>query len=63
MDLEQNDFDLSKPSIHSNVVRKLPILKCGLKSRGILGIEESCTIVVNKGTCSPFFCLTSRGGR
>ncbi|KAL0463255.1 UNVERIFIED_CONTAM: hypothetical protein Slati_0213100 [Sesamum latifolium] len=46
MDLDQKVFDLSKPSIHNNVVRKLPLSKCGLTSRGTLGIEESCTIVV-----------------
>ncbi|KAL2228456.1 UNVERIFIED_CONTAM: hypothetical protein Sindi_1825300, partial [Sesamum indicum] len=63
MDLDQNGFDLSQPSIHSNVVRKLLMLKCGPTSRGTFGIEESCTIVVNKGTCSPFSYLTSHGGR
>ncbi|KAL0428208.1 UNVERIFIED_CONTAM: hypothetical protein Slati_2995600 [Sesamum latifolium] len=47
MDLDQNSFDLSKPSIHNNVVRKQPLPKCGLRSRGTLGIEESCTIIVN----------------
>ncbi|KAL0367096.1 UNVERIFIED_CONTAM: hypothetical protein Sradi_3599700 [Sesamum radiatum] len=47
MDLDQNGFDLSKPSIRSNVVRKLPLPKCGLTSGGTLGIEESCTIVAN----------------
>ncbi|KAL0411472.1 UNVERIFIED_CONTAM: hypothetical protein Slati_3736900 [Sesamum latifolium] len=47
MDLDRNGFDLSKPSIHNNVVRKLPLPKYGLTSRGILGIEESCTIFVN----------------
>ncbi|KAL0440168.1 UNVERIFIED_CONTAM: hypothetical protein Slati_2499800 [Sesamum latifolium] len=63
MDLDQNSFDPSKPFIHSNVVRKLPLPKCGLTSRGTFGIEESCTIVVIEEVCSPFSCLTSRGGR
>ncbi|KAL0402086.1 UNVERIFIED_CONTAM: hypothetical protein Slati_4238500, partial [Sesamum latifolium] len=63
MDLDQNGFDLSKPSIHNNVVRKLPLPKCDLTNRGTFGIEESCTIVVNEEACSQFLCLTSRGGR
>ncbi|KAK4407842.1 hypothetical protein Sango_0365200 [Sesamum angolense] len=63
MDLDQTGFDPSKPSIHNNVVRKLPLPKYGLMSRGTFGIEESCTIVVNEEACSAFSCLTSRGGR
>ncbi|KAL0439559.1 UNVERIFIED_CONTAM: hypothetical protein Slati_2438900 [Sesamum latifolium] len=61
--MNQNGFDLSKPSIYSNVVRKLPLPKCGLTSRGIFGIEESCTIIVNEESCAMFPCLTSHGGR
>ena len=63
MNFDRNGFDPSKPSIHRNVLRKLPIPKCGLMIRDTLRIEESCTIIVIKGTCSPFSCLTSRGGR
>ncbi|KAL0375669.1 UNVERIFIED_CONTAM: hypothetical protein Scaly_0684500 [Sesamum calycinum] len=48
MNLDQNDLDLSRSSIHSNVVRKLPLSKCGLTSHGTLGLGESCTIVVYK---------------
>ncbi|KAL0381965.1 UNVERIFIED_CONTAM: Retrovirus-related Pol polyprotein from transposon TNT 1-94 [Sesamum calycinum] len=33
--------------------------QCG----GTFGIEETCTIFVNKEACSAFSCLTSRGGR
>ena len=39
MDLDQNGFNLSKSSIHNNVVKKLLIPKCGLTSRGKFGIE------------------------
>ncbi|KAL0454930.1 UNVERIFIED_CONTAM: hypothetical protein Slati_0832200 [Sesamum latifolium] len=63
MDLDQNGFDLSKPSIHSNVVRKLPLPKCGLTSRGTLGIEESCTIVVNDEAWQRFLSHESWGQR
>ncbi|KAL0324651.1 UNVERIFIED_CONTAM: hypothetical protein Scaly_2432200 [Sesamum calycinum] len=63
MNLDQNGFDPSKPSIQSNVVRKLPLPKCGVMSRGTFGIEENCTIVVKECACSPFSCLMSRGGR
>ncbi|KAL2249859.1 UNVERIFIED_CONTAM: hypothetical protein Sindi_2459600 [Sesamum indicum] len=62
MHLDENSFDLSKFFIR-NVVRKLPIPKCDLTSRGTFGIEESYTIVMNKGTCSPFSYLTSCEGR
>ncbi|KAL0439152.1 UNVERIFIED_CONTAM: hypothetical protein Slati_2398200 [Sesamum latifolium] len=63
MDLDQNDIDPFKPSIHNNMVRKLPLPKYGLTSRGTFGIEESCIIVVNEDACSPCPCLTSRGER
>ncbi|KAL0392871.1 UNVERIFIED_CONTAM: hypothetical protein Sradi_2509900 [Sesamum radiatum] len=62
MDLNRNGFDPSKPSIHSNMVRKLPLPKYGFTSRGTFGIEESCTIVVNEEACSGFSRLTSHGG-
>ncbi|KAL0445932.1 UNVERIFIED_CONTAM: hypothetical protein Slati_1721100 [Sesamum latifolium] len=48
MYLDQSGFDFSRPFIHSNGVRKLPLPKCGLTSRGTLGLRKSCTIVVNK---------------
>ncbi|KAK4390248.1 hypothetical protein Sango_2088100 [Sesamum angolense] len=63
MDLDQNGFDPSKPFIHNNMVRKLPLPNCDLTSRGTIEIEENCTIVVNEEACSPFPCLTSHGGR
>ncbi|KAK4389839.1 hypothetical protein Sango_2320900 [Sesamum angolense] len=63
MDLDQNGFDLSKPSIHNNMVRKLPLPNCGLTSRSIFGIEKSRTIVVNEEACSLFPCLISRGAQ
>ena len=48
MDLDRDCLDLTKPSIQKNVVRKLPLSKCGLTSLGTVGIKESYTIVVNK---------------
>ncbi|KAL0286473.1 UNVERIFIED_CONTAM: Retrovirus-related Pol polyprotein from transposon TNT 1-94 [Sesamum calycinum] len=39
---------MPRPSIHSNVVRNLPLPKCDLTSHGTLGLGKSCTIVVNK---------------
>ncbi|KAL0307768.1 UNVERIFIED_CONTAM: hypothetical protein Sangu_3012800 [Sesamum angustifolium] len=48
MNLDQNGFELTRPSIHNNVVRNLPLPKCDLTSHGTLGLGKSCTIVVNK---------------
>ncbi|KAK4406506.1 hypothetical protein Sango_0657100 [Sesamum angolense] len=39
---------MSRPSIHNNVLRKLPLPKCGLTGRGTFRIEASCTIIMNK---------------
>ncbi|KAL0352600.1 UNVERIFIED_CONTAM: hypothetical protein Scaly_1648700 [Sesamum calycinum] len=63
MDVNQNGFGPSKPSNHSNVLTKLPLPNCGLTSCGTIGIEESCTIVVNKEACPLLSSLTSHGGR
>ena len=48
MDLDRDCLDLTKHSIHKNMVSKLPLPKCGLTSLGIVGMKESYTIVVNK---------------
>ena len=48
MDLDQDCLDLTKPSIHKNMVSKLPLPKCGFTNLGTVGIQESYTVVVNK---------------
>ncbi|KAL0325185.1 UNVERIFIED_CONTAM: hypothetical protein Sradi_5087800 [Sesamum radiatum] len=63
MDLDQNGFDLSRPSMHNNVMRELSLPKCGLTSRGTFGIEARCTIVVNKGIHSVLSFHESWGPR
>ncbi|KAL2248055.1 UNVERIFIED_CONTAM: hypothetical protein Sindi_2657800, partial [Sesamum indicum] len=47
MDFARNGFDPSKPSIHSNVVRKLPIPKCAnvILSHESWGMRMKCDLV------------------